>query len=512
MLRGVAALCACLLPMTGSIVPAASAAPQPATSPAPSGPVLVVEGAGAAHGMGLAMDGVLGQAKAGWPHRKILGLFYPGAKPGSAGGTVRVGLAEGAEHSVQLPSGGVLSDGGTGRAFPVALPPGSRVSVSYDDGTYTVRLPGLVRGAQAPSPPVNVPTPPAPPAPTASPDPSPTPRSSPTPAPPSGGALQSRRSIWISPAGEPALVKLDATGRRYRGRMEIRYSESGGGLWAINHVDLETYVAGIAEEKGAGWPVEGLKVLAVAARSLAAATMDWYARHHANGFDICPTGSCQVYLGFDGEEPAMTKATRETAGQILTHQGRPILAMYHGNGAGRTESYRLLYGNGRDDPYPYLASVAYPHANPRRWSYAFTTQEAEAALRAKGVTIEGRLQRVDVLERGHSPRVRRVGIVGSGGITEISGLALQGALGLPSAWFDVRRSEVAPPDVVAADPSASGASLRLAIRPFVPIRRGPAPEAAPLELIALAALLAATALMGAERAGRSSPRRSRSRT
>ncbi|MGH7859340.1 MAG: SpoIID/LytB domain-containing protein, partial [Candidatus Binatia bacterium] len=53
--------------------------------------VVVLEGVGAAHGFGMAMDGVEGQARAGWSHTKILDLFYPGSAEGRAGGAVRVG-------------------------------------------------------------------------------------------------------------------------------------------------------------------------------------------------------------------------------------------------------------------------------------------------------------------------------------------------------------------------------------------------------------------------------------
>ena len=140
----------------------------------------------------------------------------------------------------------------------------------------------------------------------------------------------------------------------------------------------------------------------------------------------------------------MTQATNATAGQILTHNGRPILAMYHGNGGGRTESYKLLYGDGVSDPHPYLASVAYPHANPKTWERQLNTTELTNALRAGGIAVPGTVTGIEIISRGLSPRVRTLRITGTAGSVETTGLKFQNALDLPSAWFDIRIGDVAP--------------------------------------------------------------------
>lgn len=457
-----------------------------ATSTAPAGAssdiAVVIDGVGAAHGMGLAMDGVLGQARGGWPYRKILGLFYPGTTRASFKGTVRVGLATAMEHGLELPTGGEVSDappgGKPGTGFPFRVPAGATVTVAHTGQGYIVRAPGVVRGAQQDdidrlpgTSPLPVPSG-APALPTPTPQPKPP---SPSPAPtPSPRVVQG--SIWVSPDGSPALTRVAATGRRYRGRIEIRVSESG--LWAINHVDLETYVRGIAEEKGAGWPVEGLKVLAVAARSLAAATMTWYTRNQVHGFDICPSERCQVYLGYDGEEPSMTQATNATSGEVLSFRGRPILAMYHGNGGGRTEAYRLVYAGSGTDPYPYLSSVEYPFASPSRWQKQYSSGQVETALRAGGIAVRGRLTAVEVVQRGISPRVIRLRVDGAAGATEATGLAFQRALGLRSTWFDVRVGGPAPAEPDPIVPGEPGDEPVLAFASSTPLPRA---AAAPTE-------------------------------
>lgn len=444
---------------------------------------MVIEGQGAAHGMGLAMDGVQGQARAGWPYRKILGLFYKGAVYGKTSAPIRVGVASSNQHAVVLPEGGTVSDappgGRAGSGFPLAMPAGARVVIAYAGGNYTVRATNVVGAAQAdPSP---SPTPTSSPAQSPLPGPSDSPSPAPTedppeePSPPGRQPGTTTRPVWVVPKGSPALTRLETTGYRYRGRFEMRYSATSGSLWAVNHVDMESYVQGIAEEKGAGWPVEGLKVLAVASRSLAEATRTWYSKHHVNGFDICPTGACQVYLGYDGEEPSMVAATRATSGEILTHGGRAILAMYHGNGGGKTDTHGLIYGNGSRDAHPYLSAVEYPFANIKRWNRTFYPAQVSAAA-----GVPGELQSVEILQRGDSPRVRKMRLTGSRGSVEMTGIKFMEVLGLPSAWFDVKIStgEPPPPEQPAAPvPVEAGTDLAapppqpVAVRPDPPLRK-----------------------------------------
>lgn len=503
MLRRLPSIAACFALTVLSVAPPAASAPADVA--------VTVDGVGSAHGMGLAMDGVQGQARAGWSYDKILSTFYSGATRGKASGTVRVGLAEADEHRVDLPSGGEVSDGGSGNGFPFRVPPGGGVAVRYAEGTYTVRPVGVVTAAQTEIVPVPSPgsTPgpppqPAPPGATPSPSPSPgpgaTPSASPTPGPGGSAVRTSTRSIWIT---TPGVSVLAATGRRYKGSMEIRFGEASRSLWAVNRVDLETYTRGIAEEKGQGWPVEGLKVLAVAARSLAYATMTWYGRNHANGFDICSTGQCQVYLGQDGEEPAMNQAVAATAGEIRQYAGRPILAMYHGNGGGRTDSYKLLYSDGVADPYPYLSSVAYAHANPSHWQQVFAARDVVTALGAAGYRVPGALESVEILSTGATPRVRKLRVHGTSGTVELSGDAFKSALGLRSLWFTVRVGGPAPAVTDPIVPEAAGIPALVAAPPPVvsvhaarAARDAPPPARRPAAL-ALAVFALALAVAGA---------------
>ncbi len=450
-----------------AVLGVSSAAPAHA-SDLSSGAEVVLRGTGTAHGLGMAMDGVEGQARAGWTHDRILDLFYPRTTSGRAGGVIRVGLANEPVVALTLPHGGVVSDvprsGAAGPGFPVTLPAGTRITVRRTGGGVSLTLPsprplaastsseptsrpGLVLSGpqlipQTP-PPIIEPTPsPAPkrPAPTGTP--------APATARPAGGVP---KRVYVWGTGEEAVVGVAATGHAYRGQVEV--VPLGGGLNVVNHVDLETYVAGIAEEKGAGWPLEALKALAIAARTLGAATMSWYEKNQANGYDICPTDKCQVYLGYDGEEASMRQAQSETAGVIRTYNGRPILAMYHGNGGGQTETYKRLIDYG-GDPHPYLRSVKYPNADPYHWTRSETWTSIEGSLRAAGVAVPGRLTGMDVLERGDSPRIVKLRLRGADGDLTITGQRFMDALDLWSTWFDIEVTATGASTSVVIDTSA----------------------------------------------------------
>ena len=399
---------------------------------------VVIDGVGAAHGFGMAMDGVQGQARAGWSHEQILSLFYPGTTISHTAGPIRVGLARTAATSLTLPAGGLVADATRGAkgTFATSIGPGKSVSLRIANGkiamsgiTVAHPLSSVVKPTPTPKPSMKPLIPPA----LRPPTPTPHPKRTATPAP-VAPQQATYKTLWIWGTAGNALVQVGATGRRYRGIVQV--TATGGQLLVTNVVDLETYVAGIAEEKGQGWPGAGMRALAIAARSLAAATMTWYHANHDDGYDICPDANCQVYLGYDGEEASMREAARATAGEIRTYHGRAILAMYHGNGGGQTESYAAAINNGTD-PYPYLQSVRYPFASPSHWQVDTTMGSIEASLRSAGVAVPTGLRRITITKRGVSPRVLALELAGTGATTAISGNAFAAALDLRSTWFDI---------------------------------------------------------------------------
>ena len=117
--RALAALC----PLAAS----AAVIGTPAGSPAATSvTVLVVEGKGFGHGVGMAQDGAFWMGKAGATTNAILGHFYPGTNLGRATGTVKVGVhSSGSQDAVlAFPNGGQLRDGQSGptsNGFPISV-------------------------------------------------------------------------------------------------------------------------------------------------------------------------------------------------------------------------------------------------------------------------------------------------------------------------------------------------------------------------------------------------------
>ncbi|MFB3890517.1 MAG: SpoIID/LytB domain-containing protein [Phycisphaerae bacterium] len=126
---------------------------------------------------------------------------------------------------------------------------------------------------------------------------------------------------------EGGLVQFDDA--RYRGH--LRLIATGESFIAVNHVDMESYVAGvISKELFPAWSVETYKALAVAART--------FARYEAMNFgataayDVADDQSSQVYGGQSAETAKSLSAARATAGLMLTYpqggQDRIFRAQY----------------------------------------------------------------------------------------------------------------------------------------------------------------------------------------
>jgi stage II sporulation protein D len=137
-----------------------------------------------------------------------------------------------------------------------------------------------------------------------------------------------------------------------RGELELRPGLRG--VLVINVINLEQYLRGVvpAEMGPRAFPnLEALKAQAVAARTYAVAHLG---DHAAEGYDLCDSQACQVYEGASTEQPLTDRAVLETAGEIMTWQGRPIDAMYHSTCGGHTEDAAALFP---DRAQPYLKGV-----------------------------------------------------------------------------------------------------------------------------------------------------------
>jgi stage II sporulation protein D len=214
---------------------------------------------------------------------------------------------------------------------------------------------------------------------------------------------------------------------RYRGSLLI--SASGSGLAAVNAVDLEDYVRGVVSaESPSAWPTEALKAQAVAARTYAITS-------HAGGalFDQYADTRSQVYRGVAAETPNTDAAVAATKGQVVTYAGQPVTTYFFSTSGGETESVENSFVGSQ--PKPWLKAVEDPFddLSPKhRWGpFRFTATQVNHKLHRY---LQGRFKRIKVLQRGVSPRVVRAQVVGTRGVTDVTGPQLRSAFGLYDTW------------------------------------------------------------------------------
>lgn len=364
---------------------AAAASSTVALTPATAAePRLVVRGAGFGHGVGMSQYGAYGLARRGRDAGRILRHYYPGTRVSRLPGArrVRVALQWGRDDATIW---GAVRIGGR----KVSPAHGHRIT---RDGSGLV-----VRRVAGP-----------------------------------GGRPRARRvgrapgAVRIeSGAGLLRVAGASADGVQdgaYRGRIDVR--PDGDGVLVVNDLPLDEYVQGVVTgESPAHWPAAALQAQAIAARTYAITTAI-----QGRPFDQWPDVRSQVYRGVSGESEQGNAAVRATASRVVTLDRRPVTTYYFSTSGGRTEAVEHVFGG---EPRPWLRSVPDPTdaASPlHRWTRTFSTERAGARLKV------GELRRVDVLERGDSPRVVRARVVGTDGERTVDGGELQRALELPDRW------------------------------------------------------------------------------
>ncbi|MDQ6909592.1 MAG: SpoIID/LytB domain-containing protein [Actinomycetota bacterium] len=447
--------------------------------------VLVIEGKGWGHGVGMAQDGALAMGRAGADTQTILQQFYPGTTTAWREGIVRVSVFNSGARteSVVFPDGGELraSESGSQPAgFPVVVSPGGSAEVSFDGMQYRVRLSaapvaaGVKGGVDLPlrlisstattapsnattstgpatsttaiptapnTAPAPAPSPPAtrrpPPVPAGSPAPPPR---APAPSPPAGGGATAG-TIWVVPAPGGTTL-LPGRGRRYRGEMEVTASGPGGNLRFVNRVDVEDYLRGMGEVRDPSWPAASLQTQAVAARTYALRSVD-------SGGEICDDDRCQVYIGQTVEYPEMDRAVADTRSQVLTYNGALAMTVYSANAGGTTATPQEAWGPSAAGE-PYLRSAPYPTGDPMPWIVEIGFGDLAGRLGYPGTVTGAR-----VSSAGPSGRALEVTLSGDAGDQAVDGLTFASKLSMRSNLFAFRSTQV----VAAPPPPPQGAGL-----------------------------------------------------
>ncbi|HZA89776.1 MAG TPA: SpoIID/LytB domain-containing protein [Solirubrobacterales bacterium] len=332
-----------------------------------------IKGAGWGHGVGMSQWGARGYAKHGRDHKRILEHYYR---------HTRVGQTEARKVSVLLRSGP-----GTVRFSGASAACGSSLDESREYRADRAGPDVLLRRA--------------------------------------GGEQLENCGRELQAQGRES-IRVEGKGT-YRGDLVVR-ARSGGGLAAINAVNLEAYVQGVVpNEMPSNWPAEALRAQAVAARSYALATSV-----RGEGFDHYDDTRSQVYGGKSSETGATNAAVMRTDGQVVRHGKEVATTFFFSSSGGRTENSEYGFVGGESRPYLKSVDDRYDRASPyHRWKVAYTRHEIENRL---GGLVEGRLRKIEVTKRGRSPRIVRARVRGSAGSTAVNGLTLQSRLDLRSTW------------------------------------------------------------------------------
>ena len=248
-----------------------------------------------------------------------------------------------------------------------------------------------------------------------------------------------------SSAGKPLADcgnKLRAAGKgritisdvgTFRGALESVPTESeAGSLNVINALAVEQYVKGvIANESPPSWPAAELRAQAVESRSFALT-----GGVGGNGFDLYDDTRSQVYDGLSSETATTNAATDATRGEVVTYGGRIAQTYFSACSGGYTESVQNVFFG---PAVPYLTAVPDPYdyyCPLHDWTLRFSGPEISTKL---GGYLDGRLKKVVIAKRGVSPRIVSAKLLGTGGVTTVTGEQLQVALGGYSTWMSFQK-------------------------------------------------------------------------
>jgi len=229
--------------------------------------------------------------------------------------------------------------------------------------------------------------------------------------------------------------------RKYTGPLRLGTApEEAQSLLFVNQVPLQDYVAGVVATEYGFEDEAGTNAMAVVARTYAL-----YAAKHDRSYDHTDGQISQVYNGVDPITPQSRQAARETQGEVLTANRRPIQAVYSASSGGHTADNEdvwdadkaLPYLRGRPDPYDKESPYHQWEARLDRPTVLQALSRAQDAS-VGGFVIEeetdqGRVKGVKLLQSDGSEPV-----MNANDFRLLVNRHLQGTP-LKSTWFDAQR-------------------------------------------------------------------------
>jgi stage II sporulation protein D len=364
--------------------------------------VFTLTGHGWGHGIGMSQYGALGYAEHGFGYKQILRHYFTGTRIAP--------LARSITERVLLSSGPAVHFGASTR-MTLRDAAGTRKTLAA--GRYHLQRGGtagrlqLVSGAT--------------------------------------GAVTKRlvAPVTISPGSRPLQLN-DSAGIGFAGdhwHGSFRVAISGSSLLCINLVGLEKYLRGVVpSEMPASWMAPALKAQAVAARSYAVAT-----RNPSGLYDAFADTRSQVYGPIEHEATASTAAVAATVHRVVRYRGTVATTFFSSSSGGRTASEQAAWGTSTGQPYLKPVIDRYDSAggaNPYH-NWPATTYTPAGLARALGVS--GAVGAVVMTIDGPSQRILHLSVTSTGGTSSLSGVQVQGRMGLRSNYFRIlQRTLVAP--------------------------------------------------------------------
>jgi SpoIID/LytB domain protein len=421
-----------LLALGLAFTPAAQAAPGD----------FVFNGRGWGHGEGMSQWGAWEAAKEGVTFDKILAFYYPGTtlealpdpdqdvrvRISSQPWTTNTSVFSQVDLRPAVTAATLIEHSGSEDTSRV-LPIGSTVTVRGVAGQVQVVTPA---GSEGPFDYVELRP------------------ESPSADPSDGGsavAVQGRVAIQLLAAG----ITYDY--REYWGSMRVQPGDAPGDLWVYNSVPLERYLGSIAEvdydwaQPAAAYAPEAVKAQAVAARTYAVAK---------NG-PLADNQNDQCYVGYTGRSkpgetpfelkyPGIPEAAEDTAGLVITYEGKPISAFFSAHSGGYTTNSvwsgsSSPYIVSQPDPWSLKAPPASLSSVGLGYDWTFTISPAALSVKVNGhltdtstkKTVDlGLITRVEIVERdtpdpeSHAKTLR---LTGANGVATVSASSFRALFG-----------------------------------------------------------------------------------
>lgn len=221
-------------------------------------------------------------------------------------------------------------------------------------------------------------------------------------------------------SGILSMIRID--GVPYRGG--ISFSVNANNTFRlINTLTIDEYAYGVINsEMGYSNPMEALKAQAVVVRSYALTNKN---RHETSGYDVCDSTHCQVYKGYNQENPRSSQAVDETSMLGMYHNGAPATGYFYKNSGGYTQKAEDVW----NAPIGYLKAIKDPYSPVYSWTAEFTLSELETKLRTAGYRT-GQLLSVSVTGYNESGAVASLTFKGQEAAVTLTKEKIRSVLGM----------------------------------------------------------------------------------